>query len=97
MTNKKPTNELREFFQEFIDDLSKSWTEFKTPEPPPEKRTEPTAFQEFTQELKQNWKDHKLRTTTLGLVKAMGETKKNLVEAIKKIKKNKKHFKLHKN
>lgn len=96
MTSKKPTNLLQEFFQEFIDELEKYWKESKKSDPPPTPRTEPTAFQEFTQELRDNWKTHPLRTTTLDLVKAMRNTKTKLAEAMKKIKKNKKKFKLHK-
>ena len=77
--------QLRSFFQTFIDKLYEYIEEAKKPDPPPTPRTEPTAFQEFTQELRDNWKAHWIRTTIL-----------EVVETLRKIKKNKKHFKLHK-
>lgn len=85
MKTPETIEQLRNFFQAIIDELYEYIEESKKSDSPPTPRTEPTAFQEFTQELRENWKAHWIRTTTLGTV-----------EAMKKIKKNKKKFKLHK-
>ena len=85
MKTQNPVDQLRSFFQTIIEELYEYIEEIKKPDPPPTPRTEPTAFQEFTQELRDNWKAHWIRTTTLGVI-----------ESMKKIKENKKKFKLHK-
>lgn len=84
MTNNKNTNVLREFIQEFIHDLEKFLMEFKASESFHEetKGKKSTAFNDFIQDVQENWEAHWIRTTTL-----------RLLEAIKKIKKDKKKFK----